>query len=155
MRTQKPVTADVGRIKIAVEPYSVEASSPVNDGLAEFNRSVVGPFDFEPLLVVARNDAGVIVGGGIGGVFLSWLTVQVLWVEEAVRRKGVGSQLLRALEAEGIRLGATRAMVDTMEYQAPGFYQRHGYTEFGRVRKFVRDWDRIYYERQLIQVTLH
>ena len=52
--------------------------------------------------------------------------------EEAQRSKGIGSRLLGEGEAHARKLGATRARVDTFEWQAPAFYLKHGYRELLR-----------------------
>ena len=37
------------------------------------------------------------------------------------------------MEQEGARRGCKSAFLLTITFQAPGFYQRHGWTEFGRI----------------------
>ncbi len=51
--------------------------------------------------------------------------------------QGIGARMLQLAEAEAIRRGCQYAYVDTMDYQAPDFYQRLGYTIAGQ----LDDWD--------------
>ena len=62
--------------------------------------------------------------------------VQSLWVREDLRRQGWGTRLLRAAEAEATARGCRRALLWTLDYQAPSFYQRLGYQVIGRVEGF-------------------
>ena len=55
-----------------------------------------------------------------------------MWVRESSRAEGWGSRILRAAEDEARRRGCDRIAVSSFTFQAPGFYQRHGYTETGR-----------------------
>jgi hypothetical protein len=47
-------------------------------------------------------------------------------LREALRRQGLGSRVLKAAEEEGARRRCTRAILSTLSFQAPGFYQRQG-----------------------------
>lgn len=51
----------------------------------------------------------------------------MLWVDEAWRGQGVGARLLRTAEREGVARGCRQAVLHTHSFQAPEFYQRHGY----------------------------
>ena len=55
------------------------------------------------------------------------MTVQRLWIEESHRRAGIGRRLLEMAEKEARRLGCLHVAVDTMEFQARGFYEKQGY----------------------------
>ena len=48
------------------------------------------------------------------------------------RDSGVGSELLTRFEQEASARGALRVFVTSFTFQAPGFYERHGYREVFR-----------------------
>ncbi len=73
-----------------------------------------------------------IVAGGRGYVFLGALEVRGLWVDAVLRGSGIGSRLLRGIEAEARKRGATKAMLYTYSWQAEAFYLRHGYRVYAR-----------------------
>jgi predicted N-acetyltransferase YhbS len=45
----------------------------------------------------------------------------------------LGSRLIASAEDEARRRGCTAAFVYTVTFQAPGFYERHGYRRFGEI----------------------
>ncbi len=103
----------------------------IRDGLTQANAVAVGR-DATRVAVVqlAHDDVGVLIGGLIGFRRWDWLYIDHLWVAAAHRHAGIGSQLLRAAEAEAIVHGCTHALLDTFSFQARGFYERLGYRVF-------------------------
>ena len=99
--------------------------------LTSFNEGVVGSDEHTALNLVEYDAQGEIVGGLIGGSYWGWLYIDILWVREDQRRKGVGSRLLSAAEAQARARECHHVHVDTMNWQAPQFYQKHGYKTVG------------------------
>jgi GNAT superfamily N-acetyltransferase len=69
----------------------------------------------------------------MGKTELGLLFLDMFFLEQVVRGKTQGGRLLSIVEEEARRRGCERAVVETSSFQAPGFYERHGYKEFGRV----------------------
>lgn len=99
----------------------------VNNALAQFNDAKVGPDNHELLNIVEYDDSGNVIGGILGGTYWGWMHIDILWVDEKFRKRGIGSKLLQAAEDEARRRGAHSVHVDTMSWQAPDFYKKHGY----------------------------
>lgn len=99
----------------------------VNNAIARFNDAKVGPDNHELLNIVEYDDSGNVIGGILGGTYWGWMHVDILWVDEKFRKRGIGSKLLQAAEDEARRRGAHSVHVDTMSWQAPDFYKKHGY----------------------------
>ena len=99
--------------------------------LKQFNNETVGEDGHAPLNIVEYDPNGNIVGGILGGTYWGWMYVDILWVEESHRHKGIGSKILREAEKEAIRRGCHHVHLDTMSWQAPGFYKNHGYEVIG------------------------
>ena len=70
-------------------------------------------------------------------VALYWLRVEVLWVDEAARGRGIGSRLLAEAEHLAREMGARNAALETFEWQAPRFYKKHGYEEVARIEGYA------------------
>jgi ribosomal protein S18 acetylase RimI-like enzyme len=104
----------------------------------------------KPLSVVAFDADGAVVGGLIGETQFAWLKVSIVAVAEHARGQGVGRRLMELGENEAIARGCRHVYLDTMDYQAPGFYQKLGYT----VAAKLDDWDshghtRYYFTKEL------
>lgn len=117
------------------EPGDPTVGLPLKARLARFNERV-GGMPGAVALVVAARDHGELVGGLVGTTAWGWLFIDVLWVDEEHRGEGVGRRIVRRAEAEARRRGCSGAWVDTLDYQAPGFYRALGYEEFGRLSGF-------------------
>ena len=103
----------------------------IRSALTAFNEGVVGSDGHTALNLVEYDAQGEIVGGLIGGSYWGWLYIDILWVREDARRKGLGSRLLMAAEEQARARGCHHVHVDTMSWQAPLFYQKHGYEVIG------------------------
>lgn len=99
----------------------------VDEGLDRHNRLTASLRDVRPLGVFARDGDGRIVGGAIGRTWGACAELQQLWVDEAARRAGVGSQLVARFEDAVSLRGCGLVYLDTLSFQAPDFYRRLGY----------------------------
>jgi GNAT superfamily N-acetyltransferase len=109
------------------------AEEVVTAGLAEYNREHIGRADSQTLDVMVRDDGGEIVGGLLGHTSLRLFFLDLFYLPEGLRRGGLGSRLIVQAEDEARRRGCTAAVVYTVTFQAPGFYERHGYQRFGEI----------------------
>ena len=108
-----------------------EETKKVYNELIRFNTEKVGDDGHTPLNIVEYDEGGNIIGGILGGTYWGWLYVDILWVHENHRRSGIGSKLLCAAEKEAKSRGCHHVHLDTMSWQAPDFYKKHGYTVVG------------------------
>ncbi len=86
-----------------------------------------------PVEAYARDLGGTLLGGVYGVVRWHWFEIDVFWVREDRRGCGLGAQLLAAVERASLAEGARAAMLDTMDFQARGFYEKQGYSLFGEL----------------------
>lgn len=109
----------------------------LDDGLEQFNHSTpLGRDRIKNPVAVWLRQRGRVLGGAYGDTHYGWLYLKALWVHEQVRGEGWGSRLIELFEAEGFARGCHGAWVDTYGFQAPNFYERVGYREFGRLEDF-------------------
>ena len=103
-------------------------------GLTEYNESKTRRRDWRALAVMVRDPATSEVAGGIlGRTSLGLFFLDLFYLPEHLRGTGTGSEILRAAEAEATRRGCRAATLVTVNFQAPEFYARHGWEEFGRI----------------------
>ena len=103
----------------------------VREALARFNEATVGADGHTPFAFVEYGADGAVIGGIIGGTYWGWMYIDILWVHEDHRKRGIGSRLLDEAEKEAVRRGCHHVHLDTMSWQAPAFYQKHGYEVIG------------------------
>ena len=138
------------RPSIRLEPEPADAvREAVLSGLRAFNRRHAEAPAFEPLVLSARDAAGRIVGGLVGLTGWGWLHVDLLWVDDAHRRAGVGTELLRAAEHEARSRGVRHVDLDTFDFQAKPFYEREGYEVFGILEDYPPGHTRYFMRKDL------
>jgi len=106
---------------------SEEEINFVNNALRQFNDQKVGPDNHVLLNIVEYDENKNVIAGILGGTYWGWMHIDILWVDEKYRGQGIGSKLLEAAEVEAKKRGCHSVHVDTMSWQAPEFYKKHGY----------------------------
>lgn len=131
-----------------LDPTPVDLAQTISEGISRSNLSA--DVQRENFAVVHRDAAGLI-GGVTASVSFSILFINNIWVEDGRRGLGVGTELMLAAEKEGQRRGARLACVDTLSSQAPEFYSKLGYLEFGRLSGETNGHplDRIWFQKPL------
>lgn len=116
----------------------------VGDGLPELDQRLSDELDrvnaaATPGVAAAReltvqllDEAGDLAAGISGWTWGVAAGIGMTWVREDARGAGLGSRLLTSFEEEARARGCTHVFVTSFTFQAPGFYQRHGYREIFR-----------------------
>jgi GNAT superfamily N-acetyltransferase len=130
-------------LSISVERTVGKTKKAVLDGLIRYNNEKMGKQKYKRLAISLR-EGNEIVGGIVGEVWTAVLFIQFFWLEQGLRGTGFGRKLIAAIEDEARRFGAKRSYLDTMSFQAPGFYRTCGYEEFGSIEGYpggvTRHW---------------
>ncbi|RCW28623.1 acetyltransferase (GNAT) family protein [Ciceribacter lividus] len=104
------------------------------DAILDRSAEEVGrPFAGERLHLKVTDGDGSLLGGLVAERLQGWLYVKGLAVDVKVRNSGIGERLLARAEASARDEQLAGVYLDTFEFQAPRFYQQHGYREIGRL----------------------
>jgi GNAT superfamily N-acetyltransferase len=121
----------------------------IGQGISNFNEQQVGDDNARNLCFVLRAPDQEIVGGVIGATYWDWFHLDLMWIKEELRGRGFGHRLLTLAEDEARQHGAKKAFLDTFSFQAPDFYQQHGYQVFGELQDFPSGHQRYFLKKQL------
>ena len=120
--------------RLTVEDAPVEADVEVLPHALEAHNEVRWPQHppWRPLALFLREEARI-AAGLAGETYCGWLFVKYLWVSDGLRGRGIGRGLMARAEARALERGCHSAWLDTFSFQGPGFYEKLGYQEFGRL----------------------
>ena len=131
-----------------------QAEAIIEGALHAFNRVKAGYVDARTLAVLVRDPVtSEVVGGVLGQTTLGLLFIDLVFVPEATRGKGVGSEMMRLAEEEARRRGCTTVVLFTIWFQAPEFYTRLGYQEVGRIECDPPGHTRICLSKRLVSAA--
>ncbi len=99
------------------------------------------PIDLRPrgwqrVSLAFRDQNQKVIAGLYGATMWSWLSIEGLWVSDALRRQGLGRRLLLSAEEIAIRRECVGAWLGTFDFQAKRFYERQGYTVYATLDDF-------------------
>ena len=79
------------------------------------------PSEFDRFALLVQDAAASLKGGLSGLLYCEWLRVDGLWVDDALRHRGLGTELMRRAESHAIAKGCHSAWLTT--FQARPFYE--------------------------------
>ncbi len=128
-----------------------EEIEAITKGLSEFNAPFFGYKKYIDFVVSFKDEDQKVLGGVVAwmrpGIHL--LCIDTIWVTEHLRKQGYGKKLMQTAEAEGIKHGCTHSQLETLSYQARGFYEKLGYVQIGFVEKLYGPHDAFYMRKSL------
>lgn len=132
-----------------VENPDQSAWGIIGQGINEFNDQKGGPQNSRTICFAVYDPDQNIVGGVVAQLYWDWLYIDLMWLREDLRSKGYGKRLLSAAEEEARKHGAKQSYLDTFSFQAPGFYKKCGYKEFGVLSEFPAGHRRFFLTKSL------
>ncbi|SHO55004.1 GNAT family N-acetyltransferase [Vibrio quintilis] len=135
------------KIDFTLSPQSEEIES-IYHGLGEFNQTYVPEIEDQSFGLFVKDESGKVIGGLTGFIYITSIQIRFLWLSDALRNQGIGSQLIQRVENEARQRGIPNIAVDTYTFQAPGFYELCGFHEIGRYKDYlVKGVDKIFYHK--------
>ena len=121
-----------GRVEVTLAPAPADVAA-LEAGMRAYELSVLPYLPDESadiaLHAFVHDGDGRVLGGVRGNCFWDGVEIDVVWVDDAARGRGLGTALMEAVEAEARRRGAVVAYLKTV--MARAFYERLGYVVFG------------------------
>jgi len=96
-----------------------------------------------------KSEKGKIIGAVMGSVTTNLLFISHLFVEETSRNKGIGTQLMSAIEQSAVNSGCNIIRLNTFNMKSHAFYLNSGFTETTRIKDYMRDFDLVYYHKKI------
>ncbi|WP_409345453.1 GNAT family N-acetyltransferase [Paenibacillus sp. MBLB4367] len=117
-----------------VSRASQEEKDYVRNKLIAYNAEHV-PEDlksrYEEINLAVKDESGSVVAGCIAVLCWNWIEVDILWVDAACRQHGLGTRLLSEVETIARDNHCAFIKLNTFSFQAPDFYRKNGYEEYG------------------------
>lgn len=123
--------------------------SAVRSGLREHNRSWHTDPNAGQIVLAVHGAGEEVVAGLVCDVAYGWLTVEALWVDANQRGRGLGSRLIAAAEELGRARGCHGAHLTTYSFQAPEFYEHHGFERFAEIHDYPGDQSMVFLRKKL------
>ncbi|MCF1482911.1 hypothetical protein B7W85_11440 [Allorhizobium ampelinum] len=92
------------------------------------------------LFIPIKSQEGQIEGGLIGLSARGWLDIDILFIPEPLRGRGLAGKLLALAEDEARKRGCKGAHIQTANPIATKAYQKYGYEIFGKIDHFINDF---------------
>ncbi len=117
--------------------------SPVDVGRLErglylFEEARLGNPGHDHFSLFIRDPVGNIHAGIDGHIMWDRVFLKTLWVAEKLRKQGLGTRLVEALEAESIRRSCKSVWLTALGARACHFYTRLGYYIYGTHEDYVK-----------------
>lgn len=126
------LTSEAGALRVSLEAHPSDADKDVvYQGLRAFNEGHTGVMERAPLAVFVRDAHGRVLGGLAAMVKNGWMHVDLLWLPDTLRGRGLGTAVMDAAESEATRRGCVGMFLETTDFQALPFYEKRGYSVFG------------------------
>ena len=134
---------------IRLENTESQKAQKIGELVRSYNRSKREAAESEPLNLYIEDEHGRLLAGLVAETFGNWLEIEYLFVKEDLRGQGIGSQLLQQAESEAKKRNCRYVFVNTYQFQAPAFYQKHGYKEVYTLKDYPCTGQRHYYQKEL------
>lgn len=126
-----------------------EDFTALSNGLLAHHASQGHPRKSEKFCIFVKDNNDKIHAGIIVTFLWNGMHIDSLWVDESMRGNDLGSKLVNMAEEEARKRGCIVAYTDTFTWQAPTFYEKLGYTLYGKLEGFPESNMLSYYSKKL------
>lgn len=137
------------RIELSQNPTE-EQRQAILQPLIVYNDAQTGISKSEPFALMVRDERDAILGGLYGRVTFQWMYIELLSVPEQGRGQGIGSELMTMAESLAKEKNCLGIWLDTFSFQAPEFYKKLGFSQFGEIVDYPPGHKRHYFQKRLM-----
>ncbi|WP_136619904.1 MULTISPECIES: GNAT family N-acetyltransferase [Mesorhizobium] len=116
------------------------------------NVAATGVDDGRYLSIFLKRDDETIYAGLHGHSWAGVCEIKTLWIADSERGKGLGSRLLAEAEQEARRRGCHVIHLSSFTFQAPDFYEKHGFQRLVQLEDFPRGHANVLLAKMLVPV---
>jgi ribosomal protein S18 acetylase RimI-like enzyme len=150
--TRTPIACrpvDLDGIETINEP-TPEVGNAIRDGLLAYNNDALAdPAPRAYYAIGLRGADGRIEGGLYARSGRGWMFVELLVLPEHARGRGLGSRLMRMAEETARAQGCRGIWLDTASFQARPFYEKLGFSTYGRIDNQPTGHTRFFLQKRL------
>lgn len=124
----------------------------INDELYRFNLKhfpVELRGKYEEINLFLKDENGMVRGGILAEICWNWLEIHTFMIDEDIRKSGYGTTLLSEVEKIALENACDFIKVDTLSFQALGFYKKNGYQVFGSIDNVGKEYKHYYLKKDL------
>lgn len=119
----------------------------IRHGIRAFNQAILKETASHFSLFAKK--AETIIAGSLIWQQGDGLYIDTFWCSEPYRGQGIGSTLMVMLLDIALTKAVTKIFVDTYDFQAQDFYQKHGFACIGVIPGYLLGHDRIFLKKTL------
>ena len=119
-----------------VEEASETDLAVLSEGVIRYGRSLAVSGNARPIACFVRVERAI-VAGALGRTEFNRLFVGHLWVDETLRSRGLGSNVLRKLEIAAVKRGCVDSLIETLNDRTAELYARLGYRHVAKIPHYV------------------
>jgi ribosomal protein S18 acetylase RimI-like enzyme len=100
--------------------------------------------------IYAEVEPDKLVGGLISYIdWGCWLYIDTIWIDTNYRKQGIGKKLVTSAEQKAKDNDIKRVRLCTFDFQALSFYQKLGYTVYGKLEDYP-EGHTLYYLKKIL-----
>lgn len=125
------------------EIYDSELDPFIKEKIIEFSEgklpSTIDTLSENYLGCYLYDENDKIVGGITAHCYWNIMHIDFFWIDENLRGQGQGSELLKRMEEIGRKEKCVVIHLETFSFEAPNFYKKNGYEQFGKIENVPID----------------
>lgn len=139
-------------IELTTAP-SPEDAAALLKGLVDYNNTKNPELQAEhttKLFLFVRNTTKDIIGGLRASGYWNTLHIEIVWLDDAHRKQGIGTELMKKAEVFAIEKCYSNIFLDTTSWQAKGFYEKLGYELVATIPDRPKGCATYYFNKRLL-----